>query len=305
VKDFSPAYGIVPPLITTFDENKQINYDTYERLIEWHIARGVTGLFVVCGSSEYFALEEDEAIKMAETAVRVAGDRINILAGSTIYEDVDKNIAMTKRMADTGVKGCFITTPREVPAEDDLMLEYHRKIHDAVDCPVYAYEMPGGTNYKFSAEAFAELGRWDRFIGIKDTTCNVEMVKAKIEAAKGTILIMEANTPNMLETLQLGAVGGINTSANVEPALFAKFVRLVDAGKIDDAEALHKKIIEIDSMMWGYPLCCKIAVAMMGVPEIKPVMRNKSREFTPDRIEGVKKMVEIIEQAEKDFDVFN
>ena len=172
MKDFKPAYGIMPPLITPFNEDKSIDFDTYEKLVEWHIERGVHSLFVVCGSSEYFALEEDEAIKMAETAVKAADGRIYIVAGSTFYGDVDKDIEMTKRMADTGVAGCFITTPREIPAEDGPMLEYFLAIHDGVDCPVYAYEMPGGTNYKFSAEAFAELGKRERFIGIKDTTCD-------------------------------------------------------------------------------------------------------------------------------------
>ena len=305
MKDFSPAYGIMPPLLTPFNEDKSIDFDTYERLIEWHIERRVHSLFVVCGSSEYFALTEDEAIKMAETAVKAAGDRIYIVAGSTIHDNVEDNIAMTKRMGDTGVAGCFITTPRDIPAEDEPMLEYFLAIHDAVDCPVYAYEMPGGTNYKFSPEAFAEIGKRERFIGIKDTTCDVDIVKAKIEAAKGTIKIIDANTPNLFQTLQLGATGGINTSANVCPSLFSKMYRLIQDGDLETAGKLHQRIVEIDSMMWGYVMSAKMAVSMMGLPQLKHVMRNPSREFTPERMQGVKDMVAEVEKAEKEFDAYN
>ena len=41
-------------------------------------------------------------------------------------DDLEKNIAHTKRMADTGVDGCFITMPRKLPPEDDLMVEHQR-----------------------------------------------------------------------------------------------------------------------------------------------------------------------------------
>lgn len=303
MKDFSPAYGIVPPLITSFNEDKSIDWPAYDRLVDWHIERGVSGLFVVCGSSEYFRLTEEEALQMATAAVKRANGKIHIVAGSTIYEDIEKNIAMTRRMWETGVDGCFITTPRTVPADDKLMLDYHMRIHDAVNCPVYAYEMPGGTNYKFSPEAFAAIGKGKRFIGIKDTTCDLEKVRKKLEAAKGTIKIMQAHTPTLLDSFKLGATGGINTSANVAPSLFAKLYDLWQEGDLETAEALQQRIIEVDTLMSdGYVMSAKIAVSMMGVP-IKHVARNPSKEFTPARMEELRKMVKLIEQSEKEFGI--
>ena len=315
MKDFSPCYGIMPPLITPFTQDKEIDWYTYDKLVDWHIERGVDSLFVVCGSSEYFTLTEEEALKMARAASKRANGRIFVVAGSTIYpnwEDLDKNIEMTKRMAETGVNGCFVTLPRTGPADmggrslDDHMVEWHRTIHDAVDFPLYAYEMPGAVeNYKFSAEAFAALGEMDHYIGIKDTTCVIEQVKAKLDAAKGSIKIIDANTPNLLATLQLGATGGINTSANVCPSLFSKMYRLFKAGDIATAEKLREKIVEIDSMMWGYVMCAKIAVNMMGIPSFQFVTRKKSPEFTPERMQVVKDMVELTLAAEKEFDAYN
>jgi len=304
VKDFSPAYGIVPPLLTPFHEDKSIDWDTYDRLIDWHVERGVSGLFVVCGSSEYFRLTEDEAIQLAKAAVKRANGRIHILAGCTNYADDDlkKNTAMTKRMwEEAGVDGCFITTPRTIPAEDGPMLDYHMKIHDAVTAQLYAYEMPGGTNYKFSPSAFATLGQAERFIGIKETSCDLDLVRRKIEAAKGTIMVMEANTPNLLNSFQLGSVGAINTSGNVAPGMFAKMYKLFQMGDLETAQELHTKIVDIDTRMSaGYVMSAKIAVSMMGVP-IKWVCRNPSREFTPERIEELRQMVKLIEQYEREY----
>jgi len=305
VKDFTPAYGIVPPMLTPFHEDKSIDWDGFERLVEWHIEKGVTGLFIVCGSSEYWRLTEDEAIQMATRAVKVAAGRINILSGSTMSpeDDLDRNIAQTKRMAtETGVQGCFITTPRTIPAEDNLMIDYHMKIHDAVDCPLYAYEMPGGTQYKFSPAAFAKIGEAERFIGIKDTTCDLEKVRQKLEAANGTIKIMEANTPNFLESLKLGSVGGINTSANIIPGLFATLIDVFNKGDLETATEIHRKIVEFDERMSpGYVMTAKIIVNMMGVP-VKQISRNPAPDISSERMEELKQLVKDIEATEKEFE---
>jgi 4-hydroxy-tetrahydrodipicolinate synthase len=304
VKDFSPAYGIVPPLLTPFNEDKSIDWDAYERLIEWHIEKGVTGLFVVCGSSEYWRLTEDEAVEMATFAVKVAGGRINILSGSTMSpeDNLEQNIAQTNRIWETGVQGCFLTTPRVLPAEDNVMVDYFMKIHDSTEAQVYTYEMPGGTNYKFSPEAFAEVGKGERFIGIKDTTCDLEKVRRKIEAANGSILIMEANTPNFLESLKLGSVGGINTSGNVQPSLFNMVWRLFDQGDLETASELHKRVVEIDELMSpGYVLSAKILVSLMGSP-MNYITRNPAPEITPERMEELQNIAKLIENTEKEFE---
>jgi 4-hydroxy-tetrahydrodipicolinate synthase len=303
VKDFTPAYGIVPPLITPFNEDKSIDWDTFDLLVDWHIDRGVSGLFVVCGSSEYWNLTEEEAVQMAVAALKRADGRCNILVGSTMSpeDDLDKNIAQTKRIAETGVDGCFITMPRVLPAEDQLMIDYHMKIHDAVDCPLYAYEMPGGNNYKFSPEAFAEIGKAERYIGIKDTTCDVETVRLKIEACGGSIKIMDANTLNLLDTLKLGATGAITTTSNVAPGLFAKMITAVEKGDLETAGELHDVIVKVDEMMGpGYVMSAKISVAMMGVP-MKEISRVQSREFTSERRAELQEMVELIESTDAQY----
>ncbi len=305
MKDFSPCYGIMPPLLTPLNEDLSIDWPAYDALIDWHVERGVSALFVVCGSSEYWHLTTDEAVQMAAAAVKRAAGRCYVLSSSTMdpEDDLEKNIAQTRRIADTGVDGCFITMPRKLAPEDNLMVDYHMKIHDAVDCQLYAYEMPGGNNYKFTPEAFAEIGKGERFIGIKDTTCDVETVRLKIEACKGSIKILDANTLNLLDTLKLGATGAITTSSNVAPSLFAKMIKMVEKGDIETAGELHDVIIKVDEMMGpGYVMSAKIAVSMMGVP-MKHVTRVPSREFTSERIDELKEMIAVIEQADKDFTV--
>lgn len=311
MKDFTAAHGMYPVLITPFDESKQIDWSAYEQLIEWHIGKGVHGVFAVCGSSEYFELTEEEALKLARTAVTVSAGRVHVLAGSNFHPTLEQNIALTKRMAETGIQGCFITTPPpdRVPPEDGPMLDYYYAIHDAVDFPLYAYEQPV-TPYKFSYDAVSRLAEGRNFIGMKDTSTDDswtdakarEHVSKKVAATGGNYQILPASSAHLLTSLELGCTGGMTIAANVAPSLYAKLYRLFKAGDMATARKLQERITRVDQMIgWGYMRSAKIALGMMGLP-VTPVTRIKSREFDDTRLAAVREMVEFVEQTEEEFD---
>ena len=145
-KDFSPAMGIMAPMITPMKSDLSIDYDGFRALIDWHAEQGVSGIFVASGSGEYDLLTEDEIAEMAAVALaHVAGD-LPVLAGATNHhsyngrahrdrltdyknggsltggldawtQDLADNRSMAQRIAATGVDGIFVTTPPAVPFE--------------------------------------------------------------------------------------------------------------------------------------------------------------------------------------------
>ena len=311
MKDFTPAYGVYPTLITPFTDDLEVDWDAYERLIEWHLERGVTGLFIVCGSSEYFFLKEEEALKMARTAVRVVGDRAFVLSGSTFHEKREDNIELTKKLADTGVNGCFLTTQRHLPAEDDVQLDFFMGIHDAVSCPLYAYEQPVGPSYKFSPEAIKVLAESDRFIAIKDTSTDetapaageMAKLKSKVETAAGGIKFMQAITTFLYQSMELGFTGATATACNIAPRLFVRFYELWKSGEHEKAAALGKILGWIDITMesYGYPASAKIIVGMFGC-EFGSKCRIGQYDFTPERMKILHEVADVIRKAEIDFE---
>ena len=63
--------GVYALLLTPFNEDKTINYDTYAKYVEFQAEKGAHHLFSVCGSSEMTHLTLEERLKCAETAVIV------------------------------------------------------------------------------------------------------------------------------------------------------------------------------------------------------------------------------------------
>ena len=57
--------GVYPTLITPYEEDGSIDWNTLEAFIEWHIVRGVAGFFAVCQSREMFHLTMRERLELA------------------------------------------------------------------------------------------------------------------------------------------------------------------------------------------------------------------------------------------------
>lgn len=57
-------------MLTPFDENREIDWDSLERLVEWYIAAGVHGPFVACQSSKMFYLSDAETVRAHEPTTR-------------------------------------------------------------------------------------------------------------------------------------------------------------------------------------------------------------------------------------------
>ena len=256
----------------------------------------------------------------------------SLLGAEAAYDrDVAANIAMAQRVAAEGPDGIFVTTPRFIPYEkfsdwdpfdwitahgersgeryerlcadlDDLMVDYYTQVHDAVDVPVWGYELPGQiAGYKFSATAFAQLGALERMIAIKDTTISVAAIQAKVEAALGSIQVLDANVENLPASLQVGASGAINTTSNVAPGLFVQLHRLVSNSDLTTAMALHEQIMIVDHFLMDvgeYPLNAKVAVKSMGV-RMGSYTRQNVTSYNLDRI---REMIGVIEQATEDFE---
>jgi dihydrodipicolinate synthase/N-acetylneuraminate lyase len=361
VKDFAPAMGMVPPMITPMNQNLSINYDALNAVVDWHTSQGVSGVFLASGSGEYFHLTEDEVAEMSSRVVAHTMGDVPVLVGATNHlaysqavhhnrvsafrnggslegdlalweQDVADNTAMAQRISATGVDGIFITVPMAVPYElfsdwdpnewiqahtawfssatlplyqrlqadlDEIIVEYYTTIHDAVSCSVYGYEMPGTVyNYKFSANAFAALGQLSRTIAVKDTTVSIDAVRAKAEAAAGTILVMDANVDNLYDTLQLGSSGSVNTTSNVASGLFVRMQELIDEGRLSTAQILHQRIRSVDGKLMDhgeYSVSAKVALWLMGLP-VQRWTRTGNRVVDLDRLRDMVDLIRLTRQ---------
>ncbi len=257
--------GIYALLLTPFKEDKSIDYDVYAQYVEWQASKGPHHLFSVCGSAEMTCLSIEERIKCAEIAVKHACGT-EIVATANLEKTWQNQVEEVKRMEQTGVDGLVFVT-RGVGDDDDQLVNYLSELAEYTTLPILLYEFPGFNPHCMSGEAYGRLVANNKFKGIKDTTCSLELIKDKI-AVQGDSAVLQANIPYLFDAYEAGARGVCATPTSCGANLFRKMYDEYFVEKnVQKARETYNEIILLDNCIdSGFNASAKYLVQLQGVP---------------------------------------
>lgn len=225
--------GVYPVMLTPFTNDNKVDFNGLGKLIDWYINAGVDGLFAVCQSSEMFFLSLEERVEITKFVVDRVAKRITVISSGHISDSLQEQAIELNAIAETGVDAVILLTNRLAKEDesDQVWLDNLKMLLDKLpkDLPLGFYECP----YPYKRIITPELLKWcaetGRFYFIKDTSCDMENIKNKLNAIKGTGLkLFNANTATLLESLKEGASGFSGVMANFHPDLYVWLVNNFD-----------------------------------------------------------------------------
>ena len=217
--------GVWPVMLTPFTDNNSVDYESLGKLVDWYIENGVAGLFADCQSSEMFFLSLEERVKIASFVKERAAGRVPVVASGHISESLEDQAEELNAIAKTGVDAVIMITNllAKEDESDEIWLENLKKLLDILpeDLALGFYECP----YPYKRIISPELLKWcadtGRFYFIKDTSCSIENIRAKLEQIEGSHLkLFNANSSTLLETLEMGCSGFSGVMANFHTDLY-------------------------------------------------------------------------------------
>ena len=215
--------GLWPVMITPFTADGDIDYASLERLIGWYEGHGAAGLFAACQSSEIFFLslrEREELVRFVKAHAHVP-----VIASGHVSENVWDQIEELNRMRRAGADALIMITNRLcLPgrAEESFLPRLKMMMaHIDPEAPLGFYECP----YPFKRLITLEELRWcaesGRFAFMKDTCCDIGLIRARLRAIEGTPLsLFNANTTTLLDSLRAGAAGFSGVMMNFHMELY-------------------------------------------------------------------------------------
>lgn len=225
--------GVWPVMLTPFTEDNKIDYASLERLINWYIKCGVAGLFADCQSSEMFFLSLEERVELARFIKEKAAGRVPVVASGHIADRIEQQSEELKAVAATGVDAVILLSNRLAAEDesDEVWLENLKKLLDMLpqDLALGFYECPYPYKRIISPELLEWCAKTDRFYFIKDTSCDIHNIEAKLKKIKGTHLkLFNANTSTLLESLKMGGNGFSGVMANFHADLYVWLCKKYD-----------------------------------------------------------------------------
>ncbi len=257
--------GIVPAVVTPFQEDETIDYTAWQRLIEYLIASGVHGLFVVGGQGEFFSLTEEERTVATRFCAQTAARRVPVYANAGAVT-TQETVRLAQKAEADGVDYIVVITPYYLKPSADELVEHYSEVCQSVRLPVLAYNIPERTGVELTPAILERVMQsQENFIGLKDSSGDLALVP-KWNALNLSVFIGRDHM--ILDGLKLGCVGAVTACANVAPRAFVDLYSAFRQGNLEEAARLQA-LVEPLRRAFGlatFPSVVKEAMAMSGMP---------------------------------------
>ena len=163
--------GIIPPIITPFNEDESINVQELRAQVNRLIAGGVHALFPFGTNGEGYILNGEEKKLVLETVIEETNGRVPIYAGTGCIS-TKETVAQSKMAMDMGADVLSIITPSFAAASQNELYEHYKAVAEAVDMPIVLYNIPARTGNALAPATVAKLAQIENIVGAKDSSGN-------------------------------------------------------------------------------------------------------------------------------------
>jgi 4-hydroxy-tetrahydrodipicolinate synthase len=126
--------GSVVALVTPMHTSGAIDWESLQRLVDWHVAEGTSGIVSVGTTGESSTLDVDEHCDVVRRTVQAAAGRVPVIAG-TGANSTREAIELTEAARRLGADACLLVTPYYNKPTQEGLYRHYRAIAEAVDIP--------------------------------------------------------------------------------------------------------------------------------------------------------------------------
>ena len=267
MKTKSVFKGAATALVTPLNENG-IDYENFERLLNWQVDEGINAL-VICGTSgEGSTLSDEEHRAALKFAYDVVGGRVPMIAG-TGSNDTAYAIELTKFASEVGYDAMLVVTPYYNKATQNGLVKMFETIADASTKPVILYNVPSRTGVNIEPETYARLAEHPMITGIKEANGNIAKIVETKALVGDKLDIWSGNDDQIVPILAAGGSGVISVLSNVLPKKTVELCNKFFAGDVKGSMDMQCEMFDLIKALFCEvnPIPVKAAVAALGYCE--------------------------------------
>jgi 4-hydroxy-tetrahydrodipicolinate synthase len=259
------VHGSIPALITPF-RNGIVDERAFQALVARQIAEGTHGL-VPCGTTgESVALSLKEHVRVVEMCVEAAAGKAPVIAGAG-SNNTAHAIELAEHAKRAGADAVLVVAPYYNKPSQDGMFAHFKAINDAVDIPIYIYNVPGRTVVDISPETVGRVAQLKNIVGIKDASNDLGRIAIHRALAGDKFIQLSGDDPNAIGFNAHGGRGCISVTANAAPKLCAQLQEATLQGAYDTARSINDKLWPLHKAMFcePSPAPAKYACSLLGL----------------------------------------
>jgi N-acetylneuraminate lyase len=234
--DIRTVTGVIPAMVTPFDENEKLDEGRLRALIEFLIERRLEGLYITGSTGESFLMSPEERKRVVEVTVKAVAGRLPVIAHIGAI-GTHSSIDLAQHAEAAGVDAISSVPPFYWGFSADQIHGYYADITRSTKLPMIAYNVPMAA---LGFDVIKRIASIEGIVGVKYTaTTHHEIIRMKDEIREDFIIYSGADEMAM-SGLSYGADGIIGSFYNNMPEIWLGIRDAVVAGDMAKAKRLQE-----------------------------------------------------------------
>ena len=244
-------HGAITALVTPFIDGK-LDEQGLVDLIEYQITNGIHGI-VPCGTTgESATLDFDEHKRVIDLTVKTVAGRVPVIAG-TGANNTAEAIELTESAKESGADAVLSVAPYYNKPCQEGLYQHFKAITEAVDIPMFLYNVPGRTVVHILPPTVARLAELPSIIGIKEACGDLNQISDVIRFCPNDFIILSGDDFTSMPTVFIGSKGVISVVSNVDPGGMARVMEAALKGDAETAKKEHYRLFPLMKLMFMSP----------------------------------------------------
>jgi len=257
--------GCATAIVTPFDENDNINFDEFKRLVDFQIDNKIDGI-VICGTTgEASTLSKEEKEELIKYCVKVVNKRVPVVAGvgCNNTKTVIENEVYAEKV---GADGLLVVTPYYNKTTQKGLVEHYKTIAENTSLPIILYNVPGRTGLDILPETYLELSKIKNIVATKEASGDISKVLKIRRLCKDNLNIYSGNDDQIVPILSLGGIGVISVLSNIMPKYTVEMIEKYLNSKIGEASKMQIEVATLIECLFKEvnPIPVKAALNILG-----------------------------------------
>jgi len=261
-----PFAGAGVALITPFNEDKSIDFNALERLIEDQIQGGIDYLVVLGTTAETPTLSEIEKKEIVRFVIEKNAGRLKLVVGMGGNNTL--GLVQSIKTADfSGIDAILSVTPYYNKPTQEGLFQHFKMVVEACPIPVILYNVPGRTGVNMDADTTLRIANLStNVIAVKEASGDLGQFTKLIANTPEHFKVISGDDGLTLPSIALGSIGIISVIANALPEKLSQLTKASLNGDIALASQLHLQMNEILRLIFseGNPAGVKALMEILG-----------------------------------------
>lgn len=258
--------GVGVALVTPFNEDLSVDFESLTKLIEYNIENGTRYLVVLGTTAEAATLSSEEKKQVVEHIIKINNKRLPLVLGigGNHTLEVKKQIEETDLSDFEAVLS--VSPYYNKPNQEGLYQHY--KALASTGKNIIIYNVPSRTGQNVEAETTLRLANeFPNLFLIKEASPNILQYFDILRKKPEGFSLVSGDDEFTLPVTLAGGDGVISVIGQGYPKEFSTMVQLAFDGKVKEAYEIHNKLVEITRLIFaeGNPCGIKVVLAEKGL----------------------------------------